>query len=49
VPLSAADKRALVAFLKTLTDESYRAQNAGEEKNLAASRSLKVNSDRVTP
>jgi len=34
VPLSAADKRALVAFLKTLTDEQYLAKSAptGPEK-----------------
>jgi cytochrome c peroxidase len=29
VPLSADDKRALVAFLKTLTDEQFLAQNSG--------------------
>ena len=28
VPLSEADKQALVAFLKTLTDEQYLAQTA---------------------
>jgi len=30
VPLNAADQRALVAFLKTLTDDKYRAATAGD-------------------
>jgi cytochrome c peroxidase len=48
LPLSAADKQALVAFLKTLTDEKFIPPQQVAETS-TASRSLNVASSIVAP